>query len=344
MKSQHWFIIAAACLTTLLAAGWWVGTATEFLIQTIVWEQTGDVGTGAVSPSKKIQEIPYQKPIRMIAGLPATVMIGKAIAENTRIQIDSPFPLGLQMQDQEVWLEENAKTTKALFDQADATITLRRVWREDPLYGYVRRANGRVVEIDASRPFEPHGKGVSVLATPQGALESRRVSARSGQEGEPSIWMSLDNASRMAEIMAQEFLHWDPEAEAQLAMNLAQFKKSVFELKAHFEEQLLEIETPEAIAFFSGAAYLLQNVNVYDAGYVLKDEYYWNDVDMQKFEALLDEVGVPVAVHRFEPNDAIQDQLRRFGVKIVIINPLTAAGGDYLNVMRSNLNSLLDAL
>jgi hypothetical protein len=127
-------------------------------------------------------------------------------------------------------------------------LTMRSAWPADPLFAQARKNNIRILEIDASRPLDDSGPGI--------ALQSSVP-----QDGYP--WLSLNNLSRMAEIISRDFTRLVPGQADTFTANLNQVKKDLFALQSEVAKATLEIDDPYVSATTPAFSYLLESAGFF---------------------------------------------------------------------------------
>ena len=93
-----------------------------------------------------------------------------------------------------------------------------------------------------------------------------------------------------------------------------------------------------------------QNLEV--VGYFLKPEIDWTEDDLTAFEQAILDNDIKVVIHKWEPDKAIMDVLRKTGARLVVLDPMDAPAGNddgldvdlYLKTMKQNLAALAGAL
>jgi hypothetical protein len=287
----------------------------------------------------------------VVSALPPLFWISSALCRDSAIQVIQITPPDVTLREQAAWLQAHEDDVKGLLQRADAVVTIRRAWPQDPVYGYARRCNIRVVELDASAPFDPALNGVPLLAIPTGRLSERPADPRTDRIS-PYLWLSLSNAAALADILAADLKRLLPTAAARVAANLSRFKQEVLELKTRYALAFAEIEAFEAVALTGRLIYLTSDINLPVSGYFLKDAYYWTPADFEQFRRTLLDLNVPVVVHAWSPKPEIAQIIREAGAALAVLDPLEraapqhdiAAGDRYLHEMAHNLKTLLEAL
>ena len=131
-------------------------------------------------------------------------------------------------------------------------LTLGSAWPADPSFPAARAARIQTIEIDATRPLDGSGGGIAQI--PGAAAES---------DAEPALfWLSLENLSRMSEIIARDFVRLAPDAEPAISANLARLKQdlralSLFAMQTLGDASFAELADPDG-----QFAYLLQSLGL----------------------------------------------------------------------------------
>jgi hypothetical protein len=127
--------------------------------------------------------------------LQATYSIATAISAGTRISIVNVPPQGALMDSQAHALSRVPDDT---FTQADAVITIGKLWRDDPLYPAARARNLRVINIDASFPWSAGDPGVSVIRKPVNDVPW----SPSASQAQSGVWSEVRAHRRSTRILA----------------------------------------------------------------------------------------------------------------------------------------------
>lgn len=277
----------------------------------------------------------------VLTGLQSTFSAARAVTENTPIRVAYVFSPKTKMSDQKYYLKKNAEKAKALFSAADCVITIRSIWHGDPLFPNARKANIRVVEIDAATPVDPLLNGVSLISVPG---DRNKIS--------PFIWMSLSNQSKMTDIISADLKRLYPDCAARIDENLKKYKRALFNMKSDAETALLSCESLEACALTDDFAYLTGNLNIDVADYFLKEEYEWTEKDLRHFEKKLKAYEIKTVIHKWEPNPPIRRAINAAGASLAVLDnadpglkhleSLDPRG--YMKIMEKNLSVLTNAL
>ncbi len=287
----------------------------------------------------------------VVSTLPPLFWITSALCQESSIQVVDITPPDVAIGDQASWLHEHEEEVKGILQQADAVVTIRQTWSQDPLYRYARRWNINTIELDASAPFDPGLSGVSLLDVPADSQAEVKEACPSRQIS-PYIWLSLSNASTMADIVVADLKRLLPKEAEILTQNLARFQQQVFDLKHRYEMKFLELEILETAALTDRLIYLTSDANLPVTGYFLKDEYYWTPEDLELFKQTLLDNEVKVVIHTWMPKAEITQAIEDAGATLAVLDALESGRGAemlsdsrrYLRLMEDNLETLFNTL
>ncbi len=284
----------------------------------------------------------------IMTSLQATYSIAHALAKDTAIEVRPGFPADVGMEQQKAHL---AKRRRADFigsaQQADAVISIRRIWDTDPLYPAVRVQNIRAIEIDASTPFAPEMAGVALLETTKkmGDEISRGVS--------PYIWLSLTNAIRMTDIVASDIRRLSPPDATTIDRNQQQFRGEILALQVRFETRLADIDASAAILLNQEFRYLVADIGVDVAASFAKSDFDRTEIDIATLRDEIGKTGARVVIAAQQPKASVVAAIAASGGRLAILNLMdpgvgTADGqldpNGFLTATRANLDALLAAL
>lgn len=272
----------------------------------------------------------------VLTSLQVTYSISAALSDRTQLEAMSVTTPRVRMDNHARYFEKNTGKLDDLARNAEAVITIKGVWRNDPLYNYVRSSNIRVIEIDATFPYDPKMEGIAVLKRP------------SHNELSPYVWLSLSNAIKMAGIIAGDLARLSPPDASKIEKNLTRFVGDVRALRLEYETKFLAVENLTVVSLTDQLVYLTSDQLVDVAGYVL-DEGDLTDKDLQVLTKLIRDNEVPVVIHKWMPDEKVVATIEAAGAKIVVlstIDPGLDAGEQqldrqgYMKSMRSNLEAL----
>jgi ABC-type Zn uptake system ZnuABC Zn-binding protein ZnuA len=288
--------------------------------------------------------------------LQSTYSFTSILSKGTSIKVSNLGPAGYLMGRLERYFKKHEKEVKDYAVRADAVITIRNVWKDDPIYIYARKWNIRIIEIDASKPFDPALTGVSILEVPDSCsllpgTQTGKSLRKNHQTISPYIWLSLSNASKMLSIIAGDLKRLSPKDAAVIDKNLVTFKKELFRLRLKYENMFAELESLEVFGLTDVFPYFTNDLNLYAAGYFLKDDFYWTEEDLSNLKTRLQKDKIKVVIHKWEPKPEIIRAVKDAGAKLVVLNsmdPVLEKEGridpdGYIKSMRNNLEIIAKA-
>ncbi len=290
-----------------------------------------------------------KKNTTVLTSLQATYSITSALSRKTSIEVVNARQVSVGLDNYEVYFKTSRKSERR-FQEADAVVTIKSVWKKDPLFIYARKSNIRVIQIDASISPDPLLSGVSRLAVPQNALSEGKSFNPGYNESKTSlyIWLSLSNASRMAEIIAADLKRLVPGFRKQIEKNLLSLKKRIFNLKLEFDNKFGHIEDLELLALADEFVYLTSDFSMQTVATLVKTGTAWTENDIRILKRILAENNIRIVIHKWQPAKEIKETIEKAGARLVILNPVDPGlkkgnkldSEGYLKIMRDNLAKL----
>ncbi|MCG8549771.1 MAG: zinc ABC transporter substrate-binding protein [Desulfobacterales bacterium] len=279
----------------------------------------------------------------ILASFPATYSITAQLCSNTTLKALYLFPEKISMESQARYIKTHGKSLAETFKTATAVVSLRSAWPKDPLFPAARKENIRVVEIDAAMPFDRQKAGIPLLAAPSEDKKNRGPS--------PLLWLSLANASRMADIIGGDLERISPKDKIAISQNLKTFKQVVFKLRSTYESGFAQLDNLAVIALTTDFIYLTENFNIDVARYFLKPEIDWTNEDVADFEHAIRNNGINTVIQKWIPDQKIMDAIQNSGARLVVLDNINPGMSrdpisvdTYLDTMQQNLFVLADAL
>lgn len=297
-----------------------------------------------------------QKNPLVLTCLQSTYSFTSILTKGTSIKVSNLGPAGYPMGRLGHYFKKHEKEVKDHAARADAVITIRSVWKHDPLYIYARKWNIRIIEIDASMPFDPALTGVSILEIPDSCpllpgTQTGKSLRKDHRTISPYIWLSLSNASKMLSIIAGDLKRLSPKDAAVIDKNLVTFKKELFRLRLKYENMFAEMESLEVFGLTDVFPYFTNDLNLHVAGYFLKDDFHWTEEDLSNLKTRLQQDKIKVVIHKWEPKPEIIRAVMDAGAKLVVLNSMDPAldkegridPDGYLKSIRNNLEIIAKA-
>jgi ABC-type Zn uptake system ZnuABC Zn-binding protein ZnuA len=293
--------------------------------------------------------------VLVLTGLPATYAITRALADGTHVRVANVPAEGRPMSAQARYFEKPGKEAAELLRAADAVVSIRKLWREDPLFASARAQNIRVVDIDATEPFSATMPGIALVKEPEGRAPWEKAAGRdaTSNRASPYFWLGLSSSARAAEIVAQDLARLAPQDAERIARNLETFRRRLFDLKQSYEAKLANLDNVTVFALSGDFVYFTADLDVFVEGYFLKQDIEWTPADLDAFGKHLTSRGIRVVIHKWEPSEAIQQAVKAAGAKLVVLRtgetfgtqePRQSPEASYEADLQANLAALYSAL
>lgn len=239
---------------------------------------------------------PPAKPVQVLVSHPVAHGLAAQLAEGSGITLARAAPANLPPARQLAYFEgRGAKALAQAAAQSDAVITLRSLWPQDPLYPLARRANIRIVEIDAARPID-------------GALPG--IALQPGADLGSYPWLHPVNLGRMADIVAADLERLSPQAAPVLARNLAALKQQLVALSGRTETALLAAPNLTVVSLSPRLDYVASAFNL---------ELVPGSTDAQALAALIRSEGVAAVLHHEELAPELAQAVKGAGAAVVVL-------------------------
>lgn len=190
-----------------------------------------------------------------------------------------------------------------LAKNADAVVTVQRLWTDDMLFDRVRNQNIRIIEIDASHSFDPNVSPLFFIY----------------DEDNTAIiytWLSMKNLVRMASLITGDLSKIYPQEQQAFEANLEQFTQKVLQLEHRGNKLFLDAEHSEVISLTRNLDYFLTDFNIY-AEYVNPEQ-----VNVDSVKNIMDQTGLKIFVSDRYLKRNIIKEIKKQGGKFVVLNTL----------------------
>ncbi len=167
----------------------------------------------------------------------------------------------------------------------------------------------------------------------------------------PYFWLSVSNTVRMSDIIANDLEAVFPASAAAIAKNLDSFKRSLLKLRGDYQDRLMDAGG-DVFALSGDFVYLTNDMGLLVDGYFIKQDVRWTKADLDGLTKHLRAHHIKVVLHKWLPNDAIQNAVKAAGAKIVVLdtgdpgvvadNSLAADG--LQQILKKNLDAIQAAL
>ncbi|ROM50771.1 metal ABC transporter solute-binding protein, Zn/Mn family [Pseudomonas rhodesiae] len=269
------------------------------------------------------------KPVKVLASLPITYGLADVLLKGTDVQLERAAPANLPGTRQVSYFTgRGASALSTLAQDADATIGLRSLWPDDPLYPVARRSNIRIVEVDAARPVDGGLPGIAV-----------RPGASDGLNSQP--WQSSNNLGRMADVMAADLSRLAPGAKTKIDANLAALKQRLLKFSADSEARLAKADNLSVVSLSDHFAYLISSLNLEALSTDARPDAEWTPDALRKLTADLKDNDVAVVLHHRQPSEAVKAAVTAGGAQLLVLN---VDGADPVTELENNVDQVIKSL
>lgn len=264
-----------------------------------------------------------------------TEILVKILMKGTGLRVVRAIPQGYPMRGHASYFRKHWKTVQELASHADVAVSLRSAWSADPIYAWARRANIRIVHVDATRPLTEQRAGVPLLQQ-----QDKTIS--------PFVWRSPANMARMADIAGADLMEIFPEYAEGIRRNLRVCKRALFQMRSRFEEDFSMLERFELVTLTQAYDYLLDEFGLTVVKTMTTPEHKWTEKDSETLQRVLRNGDVRSVLCAWAPKQEILKVIHDSGAKAVVLSPLAIREGDPLAQLlvwyEGNLNALYSAL
>jgi len=255
----------------------------------------------------------------VLTGTQATYSLAVALTAGTPIVVQNVPADGRQLSLLKDYIQRRTDTLAATFAGAAAVVSVTNALPSDPLYRFARDANIRVVDIDAALPWSLDKPGVALADTPKSTNAWGGTGDAAETATAPYFWLSVSNSIRMADIIAHDLGALFPESAAAIAKNLDTLKRSLLTLRGDYQKKLIEGTTDVVFALTGDFVYLTNDMGLFVDGYFIKQDVRWTEADLKALTKHLKDNAIKVVIHKWQPNDAIQNAVKAGGAKLVVL-------------------------
>jgi len=239
------------------------------------------------------------------AAHPVVLGLARALADGSSIEIAEAAPARLPYTRHPSYFSgRGAAGLERLASKADAVIAMRSIWPQDPLYPLARRANIRVVEIDAVQPIDGSLPGLAL---------------QPGDDVSSYPWLDPSNMGRMADIIAADLGRLDPGADPVVARNLARIRQELVSMAAQAQADLAGVDNVSVAMLSDRLDYLVNGLGLEPALRDVRADAEWNEASVQTFVDSLRAEDVAAVLHHREPEPALRAAVEAAGVALVVV-------------------------
>jgi len=267
--------------------------------------------------------------VHLLASLPVTYGLGEALLKGTEVSLERAAPANLPGTRQSAYFSgRGAPELSKLASAADAVISLRSLWPDDPLFPMARRSNIRIVEVDAARPVDGALPGIALQPGMTDGLASQP-------------WMASHNLGRMADVIAADLVRLAPNAKPKIEANLATLKQRLLKLSADSEKQLATADNLSVVSLSEHFGYLISGLNLEGISTDARPEAEWTPEALKQLTATLKDNDVALVLHHRQPSDAVKAAIAESGSRLLV---LSIDSADPVAELENNIKQVVAAL
>ncbi|MFP5513736.1 MAG: metal ABC transporter substrate-binding protein [Alphaproteobacteria bacterium] len=262
----------------------------------------------------------------LLAGHPVTAGLARALTRGTAVEVEAVVPPAIPMGRQHSFLSGRGEARFAeAARKADAVLTLRSVWAEDPLYPLARRANIRLVEIDAARPVDGALPGIAL------------------RDGAAFPWLGVANAGRMADILAADLRRLYPAAATAIDANLATVKRGLLALSSQTAQSFAALPDPSVAALSDRFAMLAADFGLDLRKVWTRDDRDWTPERLAELTAFLRAERIPAVLHHRQPAPEIAQAVADGGARLIVLDSLESGPPAAIDAALAKIAEQLEA-
>ena len=191
----------------------------------------------------------------------------------------------------------------------------------DPLYRFAREANIRIVDIDAAVPWSLDMPGVALADSPASNVAWGSDTDPVETATAPYFWLSVSNAIRMGDIIAQRPRGVVPGLRRNDRQESRRLEAlSCCDLRGDYQNRLIESGGDVVFALTGDFVYLTNDMGLLVDGYFIKQDVRWTKADLHGLTKHLRDNDIKVVLHKWLPSDAIQNAVRAAGAELVVLD------------------------
>ncbi|HEY8173243.1 MAG TPA: zinc ABC transporter substrate-binding protein [Dehalococcoidia bacterium] len=259
-------------------------------------------------------------PPLVLTGTQAAYSLTVALTAGTPIQVQNVPADGRQLALLKDYIERRMDSLTPTFVSATAVVSLTNALPGDPLYRFAREANIRIVDIEAAVPWSINAPGVGLAETPTSTVAWGKDADSPETVVAPYFWLSVSNAIRMGDLVAEDLVALFPDHAAVIGTNLETLKRSLLKLRGEYQDRLIDSGADVVFALTGDFVYLTNDMGLYVDGYFIKQDVRWTDADLAALTKHLRDNAIKVVIHKWQPSEAIQKAVSAAGAKLVVLD------------------------
>lgn len=278
--------------------------------------------------------------VHVLTAHPAAFALAAALTEGTGITIRAVQPAKLPPSRLASYLGGRGAVELAdATTDADAVLTFRSFWPEDPLYAHARRSRIRIIEIDAGRPLDEELPGIALTEPTSDAAVYQALDldpmVAIGVEQAP--WLSPATLTQMLAITAADFSRLDIPSIGRIAANRESLSARLRDIRTRADLALAEARDLSCVTLEPAASYLAADLGLDLLAEVIAAPREWTPDRVQRLIGWLSANDTKVVLHGGAP-DEVQAALQAAGIRLVELTEIPADATDPIPTLTENLD------
>ena len=216
-------------------------------------------------------------PPLVLTGTQAAYSLTVALASGTPIRVENVPPDGRQLTQLKDYIARRMDSLAPTFAEATAVVTVTNALPGDPLYRFAREANIRIVDIEAAVPWSLDAPGVALADAPKSNVAWGSDTDAAETAVAPYFWLSVSNAIRMGDLIAEDLAALFPDSAETISTNLEALKQQLLDLRGDYQNRLIESGADVVFALTGDFVYLTNDMGLFVDGYFIKQDVRWTD-------------------------------------------------------------------
>lgn len=257
---------------------------------------------------------------------PATHALARTLTEGSGIEVVAVQPDKLPASRLASYLQGRGRETlETAATDADAVVTLRSFWPDDPLFPAARRANIRIVEIDAAKPLDERLPGIALMDPTD---QDDALYTELGLEPMPPVgedtapWLSPTRLGEMAEIVAGDLSRLSPKDEQQIAANLSALKHRLLTIKSQADTDLAMLDSVEVAALSPQFGYFAADLGLDLRTQIIAAPREWTADRSRQMAEWLTQNQIPTVLLARDMPEELIGALNEVGIRTLILETL----------------------
>ncbi|WP_323716147.1 metal ABC transporter solute-binding protein, Zn/Mn family [Paracoccus aminovorans] len=278
----------------------------------------------------------------LLTAHPAAEALARRLTEGTTISVEAVQPARLPASRLHSFLAGRGRAQlEEAARKADAVLTFRSFWPEDPLYPAARRANIRIVEIDAAQPLDQRMPGIAMLKPDDtdAALYARlglEPMPPAGEETAP--WLAPTRLGEMAEVVAGDLSRLVPADASRLAENLRALKHDLLLAKSEADRAMAARDSVDFVALSPQFGYMAADYGLDLRARIIAAPAEWTPERAGSLARWMAQESIADVLTARALTPELTAALEAEGIRITLLDPI--AEGDLAALILANLKRL----